>query len=245
MKYKSEKIIPYNSEEAKSIQVSHMFDAIASRYDTLNSYLSLGLDYRWRKKALKKLRNTTNNKVLDIATGTGDFAILASKILYPQEIIGIDISEGMMNVGEMKVKKANLDNIISFENQSCDSMNFSNESFDSAIAAFGIRNFENIDKSFQEILRVLKPNGTFLFLELSVPENEFIKFFYHLYSRSFIPFITKIFSKDKSAYKYLPNSIRAFPQGKEMQEILRNNGFKTIYTQTFNLGVCSLYIAKK
>ena len=246
MSYKSEKIIPYKSDgESKRVQVEHMFDGIASRYDALNGFLSLGMDMAWRKIALRKLLNLPTDNLLDIATGTGDFAILANKILKPKKITGIDISDGMMDVGRVKVKKAELENIISFEHQDCADMSFADESFDAAIAAFGVRNFEDIDKSFQEIVRVLNPAGVFMFLELATPKHQPIKFFYNVYSNSFIPFVTRLFSKDKKAYDYLPESIKAFPQGEEMVDILKKSGFESVESWTLMMGVCSIYVAKK
>ena len=245
MSYKSENIRPYKSNESKSVQVEHMFDSIASRYDALNGFLSLGMDIGWRKKALKKLQKFPTDSLLDIATGTGDFAILANQILKPNIITGIDISDGMMDVGRVKVKKAGLDKVISFEHQDCASMNFADATFDAAIAAFGVRNFEHLDKSFQEIVRVLNPGGVFMFLELSTPKYQPIKLFYNIYSKSFIPFVTRIFSKDKSAYDYLPQSIKAFPQGSEMLAILKKNGFSSVKKWSFTMGVCSVYLATK
>lgn len=245
MSYKSEKIIPYKSEESKRVQVEHMFDGIASRYDSLNSWLSLGMDMGWRKTALKKLQDVPTDNLLDIATGTGDFAILANDILKPKKITGIDISEGMMNVGRSKVKKNKLDDVISFDYQDCADMSFPNHTFDAAIAAFGVRNFENIDKSFQEIVRVLNPGGVFMFLELTTPKYQPIKFFYNVYSNSFIPFVTRLLSKDKRAYDYLPQSIKAFPQGEEMMSILKKSGFASVQSWQLMMGVCTIYLAKK
>lgn len=222
-----------------------MFDAIASRYDSLNSLLSLGMDMWWRKKALKKLKGHTTDNLLDIATGTGDFAILASRKLHPHRIIGIDISDGMMEVGRKKVKNLGLESVIAFQNQDCAEMTFENESFDAAMASFGVRNFEDIDACFQEILRVLIPGGLFLFLELTTPDYQPIRFFYNLYSKSFIPFVTRLFSHDKSAYGYLPESIKACPQGEEMVEILKKNGFSSVRKWGLTLGVCTIYLAQK
>ena len=222
-----------------------MFNGIASRYDVLNSFLSLGMDMAWRKIALKKLQDLRTDNLLDIATGTGDFAILANKILKPKKITGIDISDGMMDVGRVKVKKAKLDNIISFEHQDCADMSFEDETFDAAIAAFGVRNFEDIDKCFQETVRVLNPGGVFMFLELTTPKYQPIKFFYNVYSNSFIPFITRMLSKDKRAYDYLPESIKAFPEGEEMVGILKKSGFETVESWTLMMGVCTIYLAKK
>lgn len=243
--YKSEKIIPYNSGDSKKEQVAQMFDNIAPGYDRLNSVLSIGNDYFWRKDALKKLIPFQPKKILDIATGTGDFAILAEKLLQPDSIIGIDISEGMMNVGQAKVKEKKLSNIISFEQQDCAGMTFSDNSFDAATVAFGVRNFEFIDLSFQEIYRVLKPNGHFLFMELSTPVHFPMKQLYLLYAKYIIPTIGRLMSTEKNAYSYLPESIYAFPQGNEMIEILQKNGFKNILYKTYTGGVCSLYIAEK
>lgn len=245
MSYKAEKIKPYKSDDSKRVQVEHMFDGIASCYDSLNSWLSLGMDMLWRKKALRKLQGLPTDNLLDIATGTGDFAILAHDILKPKKITGIDISEGMMDVGREKLKKAKLDTLISFENQDCASMTFANETFDAAIAAFGVRNFEDIDTSFREVVRVLNPGGLFMFLELTTPKYQPFKFFYNVYSNSFIPFITRLLSKDKRAYDYLPQSIKAFPQGEEMLGILKKSGFSTVESYTLMLGVCTIYVAKK
>ena len=245
MSYKSDKVIPYKSGETKSVQVEHMFNGIASRYDIMNSCLSLGMDMWWRKKALRKLKGYKTDNLLDIATGTGDFAILANDILKPKQITGIDISDGMMDVGRVKVEKANLNNKISFQHQDCASMSFENETFDAAIAAFGVRNFADIDKSFQEVVRVLTPGGVFMFLELTTPKYQPIKFFYNVYSNSFIPFITRLLSKDKRAYDYLPQSIKAFPQGEEMVGILKKCGFSNVKRWSLTLGVCTIYVAEK
>ena len=245
MSYKSNNIKPYVSESTKREQVELMFDGIAPCYDAMNSWLSLGLDMWWRKKALRKLKHLSIDNLLDIATGTGDFAILANDILKPKKITGIDISEGMMEVGREKVKKAELQHIISFENQDCASMTFPNNTFDAAIASFGVRNFADIDTSFEEIVRVLNPGGVFMFIELTTPTIQPFKFFYNVYSKSFIPFITRLLSTDKRAYDYLPASIKAFPQGEEMLGILSKSGFETVEKSTLTLGVCTVYVAKK
>ena len=245
MSYKSDKIIPYKNGDSKRVQVEQMFDGIASRYDSMNSWLSLGMDMGWRKTALRKLKDLPTNNLLDIATGTGDFAILANDILKPGKITGIDISDGMMDIGRVKVKKAGLENLISFEHQDCADMSFADETFDAAIASFGVRNFEDIDTSFKEVVRVLNPGGVFMFLELTTPKYQPIKFFYNVYSNSFIPFITRLLSKDKRAYDYLPESIKAFPQGEEMVGILKKSGFATVESWSLTLGVCTIYLAKK
>ena len=245
MSYKAEEIRPYETEDTKRVQVEQMFDGIATCYDSMNSWLSLGMDMWWRKRALRKLQKMKTDNLLDIATGTGDFAILANDILKPKRITGIDISDGMMNVGRVKVKKAKLDTIISFENQDCASMTFADKTFDAAIASFGVRNFADIDKSFEEVVRVLNPGGVFMFIELTTPTIQPFKFFYNIYSKSFIPFITRLLSNDKRAYDYLPASIKAFPQGEEMLRILRKSGFETVESSNLTLGVCNIYVAKK
>lgn len=245
MNYKSEKVIPYESSESKREQVEQMFDAIAGDYDLLNTLMSLGLDKYWRKDAIVRLKAYQPQVILDIATGTGDFAIQAQRILRPAKITGIDISDGMMEVGKAKVKNAFLDQIIDFQHQDCASMTFGDEEFDAATVAFGVRNFENIDQSFREVHRVLKKGGVFVFLELSTPEYFPMKPLYGFYSRFVIPVLGKLFSRDKAAYRYLPESIKVFPQGNAMVEILKKNGFAKVHHKTYTGGVCSLYIAEK
>ena len=245
MTYKSEKIIPYQSSDSKKEQVEQMFDAIADDYDRLNAMMSLGLDKHWRKDAIRLLKTFHPQVILDIATGTGDFAIQAQRMLHPAKIVGIDISDGMMEEGKLKVKDLFLDQFIEFQHQDCADMTFANGEFDAATVAFGVRNFEDIDKSFREVLRVLKDGGVFVFLELSTPEHFPMKQLYGFYSRFVIPALGKLFSKDQSAYKYLPESIRAFPQGEAMVAILKKNGFKSVRHKTYTGGVCSLYIAEK
>lgn len=245
MTYKSEKIIPYQSAESKREQVEHMFDAIAADYDRLNAMMSLGFDKHWRKDAIRRLKKYNPKTILDIATGTGDFAIQAQEMLRPSKIVGMDISDGMMEIGKIKVKEAYLDQVISFEHQDCAAMTFSDDSFDAATVAFGVRNFENIDKSFREVHRVLKQGGVFIFLELSTPSRFPMKQLYGIYSRFVIPTLGKLFSKDQSAYRYLPESIKAFSQGEEMVGILKKNGFSDVKFKTYTGGVCTLYIAEK
>jgi len=245
MSYNSEKVIPYNSSESKTKQVEYMFNSIAPTYDKINGILSLGIDNFWRKDAIKKLKPYHPQQMLDIATGTGDFAILAQRILSPNKIIGIDISKKMMETGRKKIEANGFENHIILEQQDCTAMNFSDNTFDAATVAFGVRNFENIDRAFREIRRVLKPGGIFLFLELSTPQHFPMKQLYRMYSELFIPFIGRIMSTDKNAYRYLPQSISAFPQGKEMLDILENNGFYNLQYKIYTAGVCSLYIAQK
>lgn len=245
MTYEAEKIVPYSTQENKGVQVERMFDSIAENYDTLNRTMSMGIDISWRNKGISMLKKNSPQSILDIATGTGDLAIQAYDILKPQSILGIDISEGMMQVGRKKVEKAGLSNIITFEKQDCLALDLEDNSFDAAMVAFGIRNFENLDKGLQEILRVLKPGGQLMILELSTPQRFPMKQGYWMYSRLFIPTIGRLISKDKTAYSYLPKSIEAFIQEKEMTNTLLKNGFGSAIYKTYTFGVCSMYLAQK
>lgn len=245
MSYKVEKVNPYNSDQPKNEQVISMFNKIAYNYDKLNGTLSLGIDNYWRRDALKELRRYHPRHILDIATGTGDFAILAQRILHPEKITAVDISDGMMEVGRKKVKARGLENIIAFENQDCAAMTFPDNSFDAATASFGVRNFENIDQSFQEVHRVLKPGGVFLFIELTTPGKTPMKELYAIYTKYVMPFLSGLFTTEQRAYKYLPESIAAVPQGREMMLILKRNGFTNIRLRRYTLGITTLYIAEK
>jgi demethylmenaquinone methyltransferase/2-methoxy-6-polyprenyl-1,4-benzoquinol methylase len=222
-----------------------MFDGIAPAYDRMNGILSLGIDGYWRNDALKELKKYPHKQLLDIATGTGDFAILAQKILRPAAIAAVDISEGMMHIGREKVRAKGLQNIITFGVQDCASLTFAGNSFDAVTIAFGVRNFEEIDKSFREIRRVLKPGGVFLFIELSIPQKTPMKQLYAAYTGYVIPLMSGIFAAEQRAYDYLPRSIAALPQGREMMLILKKNGFTNIRLRRYTLGVATLYIAEK
>lgn len=246
MAYKAEKILPYqSSQESKGAQVEEMFDSIADNYDALNHTLSIGIDRGWRKKALRKLKTIEPHTILDVATGTGDLAIQAYDLLEPSRILGIDISEGMMNVARRKVDKLGLSDKITFEKQDCLNLTLADESFDAVMVAFGVRNFEDLDKGLKEILRVLKPGGKLMILELSTPQSFPMKQAYWIYSKLVIPTIGKLISKSNTAYKYLPKSIEAFSQGKEMTDILTKNGYKEAQCTTYTLGICSMYLGTK
>lgn len=245
MTYDVEKVHPYETGTSKKEQVEAMFNEIAPNYDKLNGLLSLGIDDYWRKESIKALKPYRPEYILDIATGTGDFAILAKKILQPRRIIGIDISEGMMAVGRDKVKRTGLERVITFERQDSSALFFPDQSFDAVTAAFGIRNFENIDKSFGEVLRVLKPGGVFLFIELTTPEATPMKELYSLYTKYVMPVLSNTMATEQRAYEYLPESIAAFPQGREMMLILKKNGFRNIRLRRFTMGIATLYMAEK
>lgn len=244
-KYGSEQILPYNNEEHKATQVKRMFDSIAGTYDQLNHTLSFGIDRMWRKKGIAYLRPFAPKSILDIATGTGDLAISMQRKLNADRIIGADISEGMMDVGRQKVAEAGLSEHISFEYQDCTALTYAEDSFDAVTAAFGVRNFEDIEQGIREMHRVLRPDGHVMILELSTPEHFPMKQLYSIYSKWVIPTIGRLFSKEQSAYSYLPASIKVVPQGKVMTDLLSRVGFSEVQARTLTFGICSLYTGTK
>ena len=243
--FPQENIKPYNEEEKKSVQVERMLDYIAPAYDQLNHTLSWGIDKSWRKKAINWLKPFQPQRMMDVATGTGDFAIQACRVLNPKELIGTDISEGMMNVGRQKVKDAGLEGRISFAKEDCTALTFPDNRFDAITVAFGVRNFEDLDKGLREMHRVLGTDGKLVILELSEPDWFPMKQLYALYSKVVIPTLGKLLSKDRSAYTYLPQSIKAFPQGEVMKEIILKAGFREANFKRLTLGICTLYTATK
>lgn len=243
--YPQENIKPYNDNEKKSVQVEKMFDNIAHAYDRLNHTLSLGIDKSWRRKATAWLKPFKPQHIMDVATGTGDFALQVYKDLSPLQLIGTDISEGMMNVGKEKVEKAGLEDKILFEKEDCTSLSYKDETFDAVTVAFGIRNFENLDKGLEEMHRVLQPNGHLVILELTTPDRFPMKQLYRAYSKIVIPTLGLLFSKDNSAYTYLPQSIKVFPQGELLRIIILKAGFKEVTFKRLTLGICTLYMATK
>ncbi len=243
--YGSEKILHYNDKEGKGIQVERMFDSIAGKYDLLNHTLSLGFDKGWRRKAIRTLKPFAPATILDIATGTGDLAIAMYRELKPGQVIGADISEGMMNVGRKKVAEAGYSEHISFEWQDSLNLSYPSDTFDAVTAAFGIRNFEDIEKGISEMFRVLRPGGHLMILELTTPEHFPMKQLFTFYSHTVIPLTGRMVSKEKNAYNYLPASIKAVPQGKVMTGLLERIGCKEAKARTFTFGICSLYTATK
>ena len=238
-------ITPYkDSELGKKEQVAQMFDAISGNYDGLNRVISFGIDVKWRKKVVQLVSDKNPKIVLDIATGTGDLALLMTKT-SAEKIIGLDISAGMLAVGREKIEAKNLSSKIEMLLADSENMPFENDTFDAITVAFGVRNFENLEKGLTEILRVLKPNGVFVILETSVPEKTPYKQGYQFYSRNILPLIGKLFSKDNSAYQYLSDSASVFPYGEALNNILRKIGFieVTAISQTF--GVATIYSASK
>lgn len=243
--YKQEEIKPYGKEGEKGKLVEEMFDNIAPTYDTLNHRLSWDIDKGWRKKAIRQLLPFQPKTILDIATGTGDFAILSVKELRPQRMIGIDISEGMMKIGQKKVEAEGLQHIVSFKKDDCTHLSFDDNSFDAVTAAFGIRNFQNLDQGLSEMYRVLRPNGHLSIVELTTPVSFPMKQLFKLYSHTILPVFGKLISKDTSAYSYLTNTIEAFPQGEVMLDILRKAGFKNASFKRLTFGICTMYFATK
>lgn len=222
-----------------------MFDNIAHSYDLLNHSLSWGIDRRWRRIAIDSLRAFKPQQILDIATGTGDFAILSARRLQPQSVTGADISEGMMQIARQKVKEKKLDHIIRFQREDCSSLSFPDDTFDAVTVAYGVRNFENLDEGLRETCRVLKPGGHLLIVELSSPKNFPMKQLFAVYAKVVMPAIGRLISKDRSAYTYLPATMAAFPQGEVMQGILKKAGFREVYFKRFTFGISTMYLATK
>lgn len=243
--YKQEEIKPYGQEMEKGEQVEMMFDNIAPTYDTLNHRLSWNIDRRWRHKAIRQLAPYSPKTILDIATGTGDFAIMQAEMLHPEKILGVDISTGMMDIGRRKVTERRLDGIISFSREDCMELSFADESFDAVTAAFGIRNFQNLDAGLREMCRVLNRGGHLSIVELTTPVGFPMKQLFHIYSHTVLPAYGRLISKDSSAYSYLTATMEAFPQGERMVEILKNAGFREASFKRLTFGICTMYFATK
>jgi demethylmenaquinone methyltransferase/2-methoxy-6-polyprenyl-1,4-benzoquinol methylase len=239
-------VVPYkNTDQSKKEQVATMFNDIAGKYDFLNRFLSAGTDIGWRKKALKQLESIDAKKLLDVATGTADVAIMAAKQFKLTKIIGIDISDGMLDVGRQKIVKANLQNTIELLNGDSEAINFPDNTFDAVTVAFGVRNFEDLEKGLSEIKRVLKPTGKLVVLEFSKPILPGVKTMYNLYMKIITPTVGKMISKNKVAYAYLDESIQKFPEGKNFITILNNIGYTNTYSKKLSLGICSIYCGTK
>ena len=238
-------ITPYKgSNLGKKEQVTQMFDTISGNYDDLNRVISFGIDVKWRKNVLKLVAEKKPTTILDIATGTGDLAILMAAI-NAEKIIGLDISAGMLEVGKKKITEKKLDNKIEMVLGDSENIPFENDYFDAITVAFGVRNFENLEVGLSEILRVLKPGGRFVILETSVPTQFPFKQGYHLYTKNILPLIGKLFSKDKVAYSYLSESASHFPYGEALNNILRKVGFIDVKHLPQTFGVATIYSASK
>ena len=242
--YKQEEINPYHEGE-KAQQVEQMFDNIAPTYDTLNHRLSWDIDKGWRKKAIKQLAPFAPQAMLDIATGTGDFAILSAQMLHPKTLIGADISEGMMEVGRKKVTQMGLADRIRFEREDCTRLSYPDATFDAVTAAFGIRNFDNLDQGLAEMCRVLRKGGVLSIVELTTPVSFPMRQLFHVYAHTVLPVYGRLISRDNSAYSYLTKTIEAFPQGERMVGILLKAGFSEASFRRLTFGICTMYFAIK
>ena len=243
--YRQETINPYDRAGDKGKLVEEMFDNIAPTYDTLNHRLSWDIDKEWRQKAIRLLLPYQPKHILDIATGTGDFAIMAAKLLQPQSIVGTDISEGMMSIGRQKVEQEGMSDIVQFQKEDCMKLSFENDAFDAVTAAFGIRNFSHLEQGLREMVRVLKPGGHLSIIELTSPQAFPMKQLFKIYSHTILPFYGRIVSKDQNAYRYLTATIEAFPQGEQMQEILYRIGLSKVSFKRLTFGICTMYFGEK
>ncbi len=239
-----ETINPYHEGE-KTRQVEHMFDHIADNYDKLNHRLSWNIDRGWRRKAIRQLAPYKPKLMLDIATGTGDFAILAAQMLLPDRLVGADISEGMMAVGRQKTAQLGLQEVISFEKEDCMALSYADDAFDAVTAAFGIRNFSNLDQGLKEMCRVLKAGGHLSIVELTRPVSFPMRQLFYVYSHTVLPLYGRLISKDTRAYSYLTQTIEAFPQGEQMVDILHQAGFREASFRRLTFGICTMYFATK
>ncbi len=240
------KVVPFQeSKLSKKEQIANMFDRIAFRYDFLNHFMSLGIDRIWRRKALHYLDGLQPRILLDVAAGTADFSILAARILHPDRITGIDISKEMLEIGRKKIEKAGLSQKITLRLGDSEALPFEADSFDAVTAAFGVRNFEHLQKGLEEMCRVLRSGGQAVILEFSTPTVFPVKQLYHFYFRYITPALGKWIARSGEAYQYLPESVSAFPQGEKMINILKNAGFQKATCKKLTFGICSVYFATK
>jgi len=242
----NEKITPYQSATAtKKEQVADMFNNISGTYDFLNHFMSLGIDILWRKKAIKELKSIHPRLMLDVATGTGDFAFEAIKILKPERIIGVDISTGMLDVAKRKINERNLNEVFSVKLGDSEKLPFDDNHFDAITVAYGVRNYENLEKGLADMLRVLKPKGKIVVLEFSKPRTFPVKQLYNFYFKYITPFLGRVFSKDQRAYSYLPESVAAFPDGKTFTALMDKVGFKETKHRPLTFGISAIYTGIK
>lgn len=246
VKFAHDDVVPdKQSALNKKEQVAEMFNSIAFRYDFLNRFLSAGIDIQWRKKAIRQIKDLNPKKILDVATGTGDVALMTLKMLKPDKIVGIDISEGMLEFGRKKIEKLGLNNKIDLQKGDSEQLHFPDNEFDAVTVAFGVRNFENLLQGLKEMHRVLKPGGRLVVLEFSKPKQLAFKKFYNLYMNIVTPGIGKMLSKNKDAYQYLNDSVQAFPEGQTFLNIMNEAGFTQTYLKSLTLGICTIYCGSK
>jgi demethylmenaquinone methyltransferase/2-methoxy-6-polyprenyl-1,4-benzoquinol methylase len=245
-KFAHDTVMPYQSSPLeKKEQVAGMFNDIAHRYDLLNKLLSGGIDVYWRKKALTQLKQLHPQKILDVATGTAEVAIMANKMLAPKQIIGVDISEGMLALGREKINKLGFSDIITLETGDSEQLRFTDNEFDAITVAFGVRNFQRLLQGLQEMHRVLKPGGKLVVLEFSKPSGWGIKQSYQLYMRYATPAVGKWFSNNRNAYEYLNESVQAFPEGDKFLQIMQEAGFSNPHLKKLSFGICTIYCGSK
>ena len=240
----SKPVTPYNDTRSKKEQVEEMFDNIAHRYDFLNHLLTMGIDITWRKKAVKYIGGNNPQNILDVASGTGDFAFEALS-LKPKKVIGFDLSEGMMRYGREKATRLNVAHIVEFIKGDSEKMPFADNTFDAITVGFGVRNFENLEAGLKEMYRVAKPGARIAILEASMPHNTIFRALFSLYFGKIVPVIGKLFSKDARAYNYLPESVKVFPEGLEFVKILEKIGFVKVKWQPLTFGACAFYAMEK
>ena len=240
-----EEIKPYSNEGEKARQVEAMFDSIAPAYDFMNRAMTLGIDRWWRRVAVKMVKRGNPRRILDVATGTGDFAIDLYRKINPEAVVGIDLSQGMLDVARKKIAERGLGDAITVQQGDCLELPFNDAGFDAVTVAFGVRNFEHLLQGYQQMRRVLKPGGICCVIELSTPRNRVVRWFYDLYTLHIIPWFGALKSHDKSAYRYLPQSIAAVPQGDDMLAIMREAGFKNCKVKRLTLGTCSIYTGER
>ncbi|MDB5209396.1 MAG: Demethylmenaquinone methyltransferase [Sediminibacterium sp.] len=241
-KFAHDEVVPYqHSQLDKKEQVADMFNSIAYRYDFMNRFLSAGIDVWWRKKAISQLKSLSPKKILDVATGTGDVAILTYRLLQPEKIIGIDISEGMLELGRKKIEKLGLSQKVELLKGDSEVIRFEDNNFDAITVAFGVRNFQNLEKGLKEMHRVLQPGGKLVVLEFSKSKNGLFNFYMNVVT----PMIGKLLAKNKSAYQYLNDSVQAFPEGQTFLNIMHEAGFTQTYLKKLSFGICTIYCGSK
>lgn len=245
-KFAHDEVVPYqHSQQEKKEQVADMFNSIAYRYDFMNRFLSVGIDVWWRKKAISQLRSLAPKQILDVATGTGDVAILTWNMLHPEKITGIDISEGMLDLGRKKIEKLGLSGKIELQKGDSEVIRFEDNRFDAITVAFGVRNFQNLEKGLQEMHRVLRPGGKLVVLEFSKADAGILSVLFNFYMNKVTPAIGKLFAKNKDAYQYLNDSVQAFPEGQTFLNIMNEAGFTQTYLKKLSFGICTIYCGSK